>query len=123
MHNPNADYFKFPSLPWMINILGWFWYGTYFTVFAPHLIPVRWLGPAGTWITLTHTYYPFFGKFVLVSATSAHICEAFYSLYLCKKKGIMGQARVKWFLSTAIFGGASLYELVTFKPQLDVHAD
>ncbi|XP_038049776.1 transmembrane protein 254-like [Patiria miniata] len=118
-----ASYFTLPSLPWMLNILGWFYFLVGGTAFIPHLIPYEYLGPGGTCMRLINIYFPYFAISVFVPGTFAHFLEAMYSWRLCSTKGIEGSAKVKWFLSTTIFGGASLYELVTFKSHRSAHAD
>ncbi|XP_022098603.1 transmembrane protein 254-like isoform X1 [Acanthaster planci] len=119
----STSYFTLPSLPWMLNILGWFYALVGGTAFIPHLVPFEYFGPGGTCMRLMHTYFPNFAISVFVPGTFAHFLEALYSWRLCGSIGIKGGAKIKWFLSTTIFGGASLYELVTFQSQPDVHAD
>ncbi|XP_022098607.1 transmembrane protein 254-like isoform X5 [Acanthaster planci] len=123
MQSQSANYFTLPSLPWMINIFGWLYCGLYSTVFIPHLVPYHLFGPAGTGIRLVYTYCPFFGKVLFVAAHLVHLGEAVYAWQLCRKKGINGRAQVKWFASTAVFGGPSLYELVVFKQKSGEHLD
>ncbi|XP_038049775.1 uncharacterized membrane protein C688.16-like [Patiria miniata] len=84
--------------------------------FVPHMVPLKYLGPVGP-------LYRFFIRVgiwheVIVTALSLHFFEAIYSWHLCRRKGIEGSARVKWLVSTALFGGTSLYELNRYKPVL-----
>ncbi|XP_022098609.1 uncharacterized protein LOC110983570 isoform X7 [Acanthaster planci] len=110
----NRSYFRLPSIPWMVIVFSSFGIMAPSLVFAPHMVPLQYFGPVGPlyrFLIRTNTW-----NAVMVSALLLHASEAIYSWYLCRRKGIEGLARVKWFVSTAVFGGASLYELHRYNP-------
>ncbi|XP_071798734.1 transmembrane protein 254-like isoform X2 [Asterias amurensis] len=109
------NYFTLPRLPWMMLVILGLYVFTCGAVFCPHLLPYSFLGPIGTLIKFVLDTSQYGCHVILLGATLTHLVEAAYSWHLCTSKGIIGSARIKWFVSTLIFGGASLYELAQFR--------
>ncbi|XP_033637634.1 transmembrane protein 254-like [Asterias rubens] len=110
----SQDYFNLPSLPWMI-LIGTGIYMLLGATFLPAAVPYRYLGPLGTLVLFLQEKYPAVLMFLVVFLVVCHSAESMYCLQMCGKKNISQGCRVKWFLSTMVFGGASLYQLSQFK--------
>ncbi|CAL9687339.1 unnamed protein product [Knipowitschia caucasica] len=112
-----SSYFKMTSLPWIISVtlsVGFFTC----IVFAPELIPYRFLGPFGTFcrnLVDNHAGLMYKGWWV---AFAIHVLEALYSLKVCSDKGITAPtAQLLWFFQTFLFGITSLGILLKFDPR------
>ena len=54
------------------------------------------------------------------SALAVHFIEACFSVILASRRGITDfTTQLKWFASTLVFGGGSLYKLYNFEPDSD----
>uniref|UniRef100_A0A8C3X0M6 Transmembrane protein 254 n=1 Tax=Catagonus wagneri TaxID=51154 RepID=A0A8C3X0M6_9CETA len=114
---PASSYFRTASpLPSLITILGLGYFG--WMVFWPESIPYQSLGPLGPFTrylldnhhTLLHNGYWL--------AWLIHVAETLYAMVLCKSKGITNSCtQLLWFLQTFLFGMASLYYLITYRPR------
>ncbi|XP_070608093.1 transmembrane protein 254 isoform X2 [Erythrolamprus reginae] len=93
-----------------------------FAVLAPSRIPYDGLGPLGKLtIYLQENHKTVFHWGYAVSCF-LHVGEAFLSLWLCNKKGIMDKTtQLKWFVQTLFCGFFSLYHLLAYKPPKKTH--
>ncbi|KYO27663.1 transmembrane protein 254 [Alligator mississippiensis] len=86
-------------------------------VFSPTTIPYESLGPLGhltKYLVDNHHNLLHYGFWL---AWGIHGAEALYSVKLCKTKGIIhGPTQLQWFFQTVVFGMASLYKLLEYKP-------
>ncbi|XP_070608092.1 transmembrane protein 254 isoform X1 [Erythrolamprus reginae] len=112
-----------------------------FAVLAPSRIPYDGLGPLGKltiYLQENHKTVFHWGSAVQISPCSRltqpsilpryavscflHVGEAFLSLWLCNKKGIMDKTtQLKWFVQTLFCGFFSLYHLLAYKPPKKTH--
>uniref|UniRef100_A0A8C3WZR4 Transmembrane protein 254 n=1 Tax=Catagonus wagneri TaxID=51154 RepID=A0A8C3WZR4_9CETA len=113
----DETYFRRSSLFWVTAITVSFSYYTWM-VFWPESIPYQSLGPLGPFTrylldnhhTLLHNGYWL--------AWLIHVAETLYAMVLCKSKGITNSCtQLLWFLQTFLFGMASLYYLITYRPR------
>ncbi|XP_055281321.1 transmembrane protein 254 isoform X2 [Moschus berezovskii] len=112
-----ASYFRVARpLPSLVTVLVLGYFG--WVVFWPESIPYQSLGPLGPFTqyllkhhhTLLHSCY-WLGWMI-------HVGESLYAIVLCKSKGITNTwTQLLWFLQTFLFGMASLYYLITFRPK------
>ncbi|XP_059890688.1 transmembrane protein 254 isoform X2 [Delphinus delphis] len=103
-------------LPSLVTVLGLGYFG--WVVFWPEAIPYQSLGPLGPFTqyllehhhTLLHSWYWL--------AWLIHVGESLYAIVLCKSKGITNSwTQLLWFLQTFLFGMASLYYLIDYRPR------
>uniref|UniRef100_A0A8C5SJS2 Transmembrane protein 254 n=1 Tax=Laticauda laticaudata TaxID=8630 RepID=A0A8C5SJS2_LATLA len=86
-------------------------------VLAPLTIPYDSLGPLGRFTRYLQENHRtvFHGGYAVTWLI--HIGEACLSIWLCNKKGITeSKTQLMWFVQTLLFGFASLYFLVVYKP-------
>ncbi|XP_036683915.1 transmembrane protein 254 [Balaenoptera acutorostrata] len=113
----DETYFQRSSLFWVTVIILSFGYYTWM-IFWPETIPYQSLGPLGPFTqylldhhhTLVHSWYWL--------AWLIHVGESLYAIVLCKSKGITNSwTQLLWFLQTFLFGMASLYYLIDYRPR------
>ncbi|XP_078612923.1 transmembrane protein 254-like isoform X2 [Branchiostoma floridae x Branchiostoma japonicum] len=88
-----------------------------FAVYAPQSVPWYMLGPVGTLTQYLIKNYPaqlYKGFWV---AWGIHTVEAVIAAILTGVKNIGGVTRLKWIVQTQLFGLASLYMLILYKPK------
>eukprot|EP00058_Branchiostoma_floridae_P006020 XP_002591508.1 hypothetical protein BRAFLDRAFT_247309 [Branchiostoma floridae] len=104
------------SVPWyMLGPVGTQYYT--FAVYAPQSVPWYMLGPVGTLTQHLIKNYPaqlYKGFWV---AWGIHTVEAVIAAILTGVKNIGGVTRLKWIVQTQLFGLASLYMLILYKPK------
>ncbi|CAH1245804.1 TMEM254 [Branchiostoma lanceolatum] len=109
-------FFRLASPFWMSFIgVGFTIFG--FAVFAPQSVPWPMLGPLGTLTQHLIKNYPvqlYRGFWV---AWGIHTVEAVIAAVLTTMKNIDGITRLKWIVQTQLFGLASLYMLILYKPK------
>ncbi|XP_003133135.1 transmembrane protein 254 [Phacochoerus africanus] len=113
----DQTYFQRSSLFWVTIITVSFGYYTWM-VFWPESIPYQSLGPLGpfTRYLLDHHHTLLHNGYWL--AWLIHVVETLYAMVLCKSKGITNTStQLLWFLQTFLFGMASLYYLITYRPR------
>ena len=88
---------------------------THLGYFRPELVPDGYLGPIGLVYRYISYEKPWLIQIIYHLALAIHFIEACYSIILTKKKGILDlKTRIKWFVSTFVFGAGSLYHLITY---------
>eukprot|EP00070_Physeter_catodon_P024749 XP_023987925.1 transmembrane protein 254 isoform X1 [Physeter catodon] len=112
-----TSYFRIAKpLPSLVTVLGLGYFG--WMIFWPEAIPYQSLGPLGPFTqyllehhhTLVHSWYWL--------AWLIHVGESLYAIVLCKSKGITNSwTQLLWFLQTFLFGMASLYYLIDYRPR------
>lgn len=110
-------YFQRSSLFCVTVIILSFGYYTW-VLFWPESVPYQSLGPLGpfTQYLLKHYHTLMHGCYWL--AWMIHVGESLYAIVLCKSKGITNTwTQLLWFLQTFLFGMASLYYLIAFRPK------
>ncbi|XP_019627822.1 PREDICTED: transmembrane protein 254-like isoform X2 [Branchiostoma belcheri] len=119
MAPPMADsepFFRVISPFWMSLIaVGITAFG--FAVYAPQSVPWSMLGPVGTLVQYLIKNYPvqlYRGFWI---AWGIHTTEAVIAAILTTMKNIGGVTRLKWIVQTQLFGLASLYMLILYKPK------
>ncbi|XP_019627824.1 PREDICTED: transmembrane protein 254-like isoform X4 [Branchiostoma belcheri] len=88
-----------------------------FAVYAPQSVPWSMLGPVGTLVQYLIKNYPvqlYRGFWI---AWGIHTTEAVIAAILTTMKNIGGVTRLKWIVQTQLFGLASLYMLILYKPK------
>ncbi|XP_035693710.1 transmembrane protein 254-like isoform X2 [Branchiostoma floridae] len=109
-------FFRRASPFWMSFItVGFTIFG--FAVYAPQSVPWYMLGPVGTLTQHLIKNYPaqlYKGFWV---AWGIHTVEAVIAAILTGVKNIGGVTRLKWIVQTQLFGLASLYMLILYKPK------
>uniref|UniRef100_A0A8D0BC48 Transmembrane protein 254 n=1 Tax=Salvator merianae TaxID=96440 RepID=A0A8D0BC48_SALMN len=110
-------YFHLTRPFWMLLILfGMSYYG--WAVFSPSTIPYKRIGPLGTFTKFLLENHETAFQIGYLIAWLIHIGEALYAYKLCKSKDITDSSTLtKWVLQTLLFGIASLYYLLIYKPQ------
>ena len=111
----DSKHFERPSLPLCTAILvgmGLCHLGCY----NPTLVPDEYMGPVGALYRYFVYTKPATIQVIYHLALAIHFCEACYGVTLARRKGITDlTAQLKWFVSTCLFGGGSLYKLHKFK--------
>ncbi|OWK08022.1 TMEM254 [Cervus elaphus hippelaphus] len=112
-----ASYFRVARpLPSLVTVLVLGYFG--WMVFWPESIPYQSLGPLGsfTQYLLKHHHTLVHGGYWL--SWMIHVGESLFAIVLCKSKGITDAGtQLLWFLQTFLFGMASLYYLIAFRPK------
>ncbi|KAM7226819.1 hypothetical protein CapIbe_021894 [Capra ibex] len=112
-----ASYFRVARpLPSLVTVLVLGYFG--WVLFWPESVPYQSLGPLGpfTQYLLKHYHTLMHGCYWL--AWMIHVGESLYAIVLCKSKGITNTwTQLLWFLQTFLFGMASLYYLIAFRPK------
>uniref|UniRef100_A0ACB8F875 Uncharacterized protein n=1 Tax=Sphaerodactylus townsendi TaxID=933632 RepID=A0ACB8F875_9SAUR len=86
-------------------------------VISPATIPYDYLGPLGTFTHYLVENHKLWLKVGYGIAWLIHISEALYALKLCRDKGITDPlTQFRWAVQTLLFGIASLYYLLSYKP-------
>ncbi|GFO08936.1 transmembrane protein 254 [Plakobranchus ocellatus] len=81
------------------------------TVLAPDSVPAQ-LGVVRTSVVYMANNYPVFMYYMAVLTLVIHLLESLYAVKLCSDADMTVSAKIKWFLSTMIFGFSSvLYRL------------
>ncbi|XP_026566831.1 transmembrane protein 254 [Pseudonaja textilis] len=113
--NP-ATYFR-RSRPFFVAVIAgaMLYYGC--AVLAPLIIPYDSLGPLGRFTRYLQENHRTVFRGGYAVAWLIHVGEACLSIWLCNKKGITdSKTQLLWFIQTLLFGFASLYFLVVYKP-------
>ncbi|XP_019627823.1 PREDICTED: transmembrane protein 254-like isoform X3 [Branchiostoma belcheri] len=112
----SEPFFRRASPFWMSFIgVGFTVFG--FAVYAPQSVPWSMLGPVGTLVQYLIKNYPvqlYRGFWI---AWGIHTTEAVIAAILTTMKNIGGVTRLKWIVQTQLFGLASLYMLILYKPK------
>ncbi|XP_063163773.1 transmembrane protein 254 [Candoia aspera] len=116
-----ATYFRTVRPFWMVLIAaGMIYYG--WAVFAPSTIHYDILGPLGKLTKYLQETHKTLFKAGYAISWLIHIGEAFLSLWVCNIKGVTdNMTRLWWFTQTLLFGSASLYWLLVYKPPRKSH--